>query len=521
MSTTQTVLVGHVLDELAGLPAASVQCCVTSPPYYGLRNYGTPPQCWPDGWCGHLGLEPTVDQYILHLVQVFQQVRRVLRDDGTLWLNLGDSYSSGNSGQTLGSHSGDIRNRVATRQSATDANPGRKPEPGMKPKNLLGVPWRVALALQSDGWYLRHDIIWHKPNAMPESVTDRPTKAHEYVFLLTKDDRYYYDQDAVREPHTTAFAVVAKGRSRNRHAQDGDVAERTKDGYGSIGYGVGGRNMRDVWTIPTVPYPGAHFATMPPDLAERCIKAGTSERGQCPTCGAPWQRVVVEVGARTTHGANGVADHARGAHGATSVFKTGKVPIKTTTGWEPGCTCDHPDLPTDSFELIATPTGSGGEDDPSLDVGRAGMSRPRASDEGQRLITRYEQRHYARQLKASPHRHLMADQAGAAFAHYLRLDRSGARPVPDDLLRQWIDAGWLEPVVLPERRPEPPVPQVVLDPFLGSGTTLMVARWRQRNGIGIELSAEYAEQARHRIAGTEPPPPPDVPAQAVLALEGL
>jgi DNA modification methylase len=315
--------VGDVREQLALLPDESVHCVVTSPPYWGLRDYGTGLWDGGDADCDHkmpatggnpaqgpnkgnnnfeampfkntcgkcgatridqqLGLEPTPDQYVANMVDVFREVRRVLRRDGTCWVNLGDSYASQGGPQVE-----QTKQHTGSGYHGTNRN-----LPGLKPKDLVGVPWRVAFALQADGWYLRSDIVWSKPNPMPESVTDRPTKAHEYVFLLTRSPRYFFDQEAVREPQTAAtlaryeygFNKVGKGIQENG-------ASHTKgqgaDG-GMLSPNAAGRNIRSVWEIPTQPYPEAHFATFPEALPERCIRAGTSERGCCPVCGAPWE----------------------------------------------------------------------------------------------------------------------------------------------------------------------------------------------------------------------------------------
>ena len=253
------------------LPEQSVHCCVTSPPYFGLRDYGHE---------GQIGLESTPDAYVQQLVEVFRAVRRVLRDDGTLWLNLGDSYSDGGTGANS-------RNRNATNENATGTSDAKKFRgvlpargDGLKPKDLIGIPWRVAFALQADGWYLRQDIIWHKPNPMPESVTDRCTKAHEYVFLLSKGPRYWFDAAAIHEDALTDLPIVDKSaRSRNRLVSTAAGREGT-DAYGSIGaVAPGKRNKRSVWTITTQPFAEAHFATMAPELAETCIAAGCPAGG--------------------------------------------------------------------------------------------------------------------------------------------------------------------------------------------------------------------------------------------------
>ena len=259
---------GDVLDVLREIDAESVQTCVTSPPYWGLRDYGKPEQ---------LGLETTPEEYVARMVEVFREVRRVLREDGTLWLNLGDSYSAGHAGppSVASGLSGNGHNGGGPKMG-TVATVTRRAS-GLKPKDLVGIPWRVAFALQTDGWWLRSDIVWNKPNPMPESVTDRPTRCHEYVFLLTRSERYFYDHAAILEPLTsTPEQYLRAGKSvRDNHAF-GEVAGRPL-GPSSFATVPDGRNARSVWTISTKPYRGAHFATFPPDLPERCIKAGSAE----------------------------------------------------------------------------------------------------------------------------------------------------------------------------------------------------------------------------------------------------
>lgn len=242
-----------------------VDCVVTSPPYFGLRDYGISNQ---------IGLERTPDAYVETLVQVFRELRRVLRDAGTVWLNLGDSYASdtkGSGGPCVLAGAG--RAMTEARYTAI-----RRIDHGLKSKDLIGIPWRVAFALQADGWYLRSDIIWHKPNPMPESVTDRPTKAHEYLFLLTKNERYYYDADAISEASTEDSGWARQRLNGENTWSYNDSADRIKQTgqriEGSTFGTFGRRNRRSVWTIPTMPYAGAHFATMPEALVEPCILAG-------------------------------------------------------------------------------------------------------------------------------------------------------------------------------------------------------------------------------------------------------
>ena len=234
-----------------------VQCCVTSPPYFGLRDYGHP---------GQLGLEKTPAEYVAAMVEVFALVRELLADDGVLWLNLGDSYA--NDGKWGGSSGG---KHVTALHGNTGVGRGKK-ETGLKPKDLIGIPWRVAFALQAAGWYLRQDVIWHKPNPMPESVTDRCTKAHEYLFLLAKSERYYFDHVAIQEPETMKPQNRLTPRKANPNAKVHGMPEyRRQEG----GTGGGMRNRRSVWSVNTAPYGGAHFATFPPALIEPCILAGS------------------------------------------------------------------------------------------------------------------------------------------------------------------------------------------------------------------------------------------------------
>ena len=270
------ILIGDVRSRLAELADGSVQTCITSPPYFGLRDYGHD---------GQIGLEPTPDDYVKELVAVFREVWRVLADDGTLWLNLGDSYAGGRPEKDKGWAEYDIERSPHLR---TD---------GIAPKNLLGIPWRVAFALQADGWWLRQDIIWAKPNPMPESVTDRCTKSHEYLFLLSKSARYFYDHEAVEEPSVaqnehdqTGTARIGipgqsdhkgnRGMSKGSSFNSGKTAVHQQERSSKrarVENEEFTRNKRDVWTIPTKPFKGAHFAVMPEALVEPCVLAGSRE----------------------------------------------------------------------------------------------------------------------------------------------------------------------------------------------------------------------------------------------------
>jgi len=368
--TTQAIYQGNALEVLRGLPSESVHCCITSPPYWGLRDYGVE---------GQIGLEKTPAEYVSKMIEVFREVRRVLRKDGTLWLNLGDSYYNyrPGKGQAL------VKQTVSkTKQDLPDACPrqGNKLV-GLKEKDLVGIPWMVAFALRADGWYLRSDIIWAKPNPMPESVTDRPTKAHEYVFLLTKTKRYFYDADAIREPHVRPLHAPGNKTHNGRLTASMGHFEEPDRVWGN----PSGRNKRSVWTIATKPFPEAHFAVYPPDLIEPCILAGTSPMA-CPYCGAPWKRVVEREPMEIKRSGRGAA---LGKYGKTAASGTMIKPATSVTvGWRPTCTCEGND-------------GSG------------------------RCI--------------------------------------------------------------------------VLDPFVGSGTTLLVAQRLGRSGIGIELNPDYCAMASRRI----------------------
>jgi len=294
------ILQGNCLDVLKDLPEQSVNTCITSPPYWGLRDYGTAEWEGGDEICDHqgeimethhisdskekprefykkqcgkcgairkdsqLGLEDTPEEFVESLVKVFREVKRVLRDDGTVWLNLGDSYSSGGRTTTTNQTLRGDKDYGVTRP---------KPSKGIKPKDLIGIPWRVAFALQSDGWYLRQDIIWHKPRPMPESVKDRCTKAHEYIFLLSKNVKYYFDNESIKED-----AVGNNPGNKTKHRAVGQSFSETKNNIDKIS-AVSKRNKRSVWTVATKPFKGAHFATFPPDLIEPCVLAGCPENG--------------------------------------------------------------------------------------------------------------------------------------------------------------------------------------------------------------------------------------------------
>jgi DNA modification methylase len=453
------ILHGDALTALYTLPDCSVQCVVTSPPYWGLRDYGTARWVGGEAGCDHkpgslsrvgkttlgggtataghqhegyrdvcrkcgarrfdsqIGLEQTPAEYVAHLVEVFGEVWRVLRDDGTLWLNLGDSYA-GSGG------AGEWSKRKAGKQEYIGQrghNANRMTDHTYKPKDLCGIPWRVAFALQDAGWYLRSDIIWAKPNPMPESVTDRPTKAHEYLFLLTKRASYFYDAEAIAEPVAQATierlsqptiaeqtgsdrangGAKTNGRMKavpprfggSKYGNSDAEESRTKSGNDYEIATNGKRNARSVWMIATQPYAEAHFAVMPSKLVEPCILAGTSARGCCPACGAPWARVVERTTQPDSSAKGSRFDAGKTAINGNGRTQPGERYVKQTTGWQPTCTC----------------------------------------------------------------------------------------------------------------APADPIPCTVLDTFAGSGTTLAVAVSLGRHGIGIELNASYIELAERRIAAVQRP----------------
>ena len=356
---TATLYYGQdVRETLRSLPEASVHTIITSPPYWGLRDYGTGD--------AQIGLEETPEEFVRALVEVFTEAKRVLRPDGTLWVNLGDSYSDvGRNSQTRRKDASGVLRPVEMKECERCGEPfegglGRRfcsafcggsdnskragREGGLKHKDLVGIPWRFALALQAEGWYLRADVIWSKPNPMPESVTDRPTKAHEYVFLFAHPDsggRYFYDAEAVKEKPAGYF-------------REGGTAP-TRDGLTTHGRGSNtlhqmsptGRNKRSVWNVNPKPYLGSHFAVWPPDLVEPMIRAGTSERGCCPTCGKPWERIVErnnpskwaadddDRGWSNTHQTTSNAQSSKSLHRNGG----GVANTATTVGWQPTCVC--------------------------------------------------------------------------------------------------------------------------------------------------------------------------------------
>lgn len=344
------------------LAAKSVHTIVTSPPYYGLRDYGVD---------GQIGLEVTPDEYIANLVDVFRECKRILRDDGTLWVNIGDSYASMKSryNQKAQNLNGGKSQDNVFQGNKTDLY--HHPELGIKDKDLIGIPWMLAFALRADGWYLRQDIIWAKPNPMPESVKDRCTKSHEYIFLLSKSAKYYYDSEAVREENSETSHTGGTYRNEWKYAQ----IKNTDKSAMAVGIPIprNGRNKRDVWTVTTKPYKGAHYATFNPELIKPCILAGAPETC-CAKCGAPYERVVErDRKARNELAKDDPRYRPNTYHGSYENIN-GKgdagYTFTQTLGFEPTCDCN---AGTSSGIVFDPFVGSGTTVATAIQLGRKGI----------------------------------------------------------------------------------------------------------------------------------------------------
>lgn len=353
-----TVYEGHTLDCLRRMPDRSVQCVVTSPPYYGPRDYEVPPVRWEAGgyspmhdvalvtfpaWEGQLGQEPTIGMYVLHLVQVFREVQRVLRDDGILWLNMGDTYTrNGGDGKPGGTAKSGITRSGAQRRQTMCPD-------GLAPKNLIGIPWRVALALQADGWILRFSGIWHKPNGNAESVTDRPTRTHEDLFLLTKSERYLYDYAAIMEPcavRAGAAASYKRTGSKREQAHPGQTTGTHRPDRGDTPQ-TGLRNHRGLFAVNAQGYPGSHTAVFPEELVLPLLLSGVSPQA-CPKCRAPLERQIEKVPVRLPGNSNTGRKIATDGQGGRTNDHIGYAyewaPFEiVTTGWNPTCECSGND----------------------------------------------------------------------------------------------------------------------------------------------------------------------------------
>lgn len=599
-------LVGDVREVLHGLPERSVQCIVTSPPYWSLRDYKIPSSIWggsPDcehawgneqvankrdsnrgelewstggdpaakitgtppsqgqycskcgAWRGCLGLEPTPRLYIEHMVEVCRELWRVLRDDGTFWLNMGDCYASQGGGEVA-----QTKWQVQGASDTQSSGASRRPPIGLKPKDKIMMPHRLAIALQDDGWYVRQDIVWSKANPMPESITDRPTTSHEYIFLLAKSARYFYDADAVREPHaeksyqvyTTPFkgdGDQSKGDRFNKWLEEGEGRQLNPMG----------RNLRSVWNITTQPFPEAHFATFPERIPEICIKAGTSQRGCCPKCGAPWERVVEKV--QPPSEMRNRSDETKMSFKPTQVGGGQKLQDwydahpPQTVGWQPSCECD-PDVLAWKRSCGADAEGKyhgtaikeyegTGAENPSEVKARilAGMGAKKTVGwapgcgcdeyEGKQKegdIDKISGRKLNQTTKilrdaGLPHDNVFIKGNTVGWAPGCECDlkvdtgkdkktvpsegygkrrctegEAGQQVHPEGVTHDLdgpprMTVGWSGAC---ECGSLEPVPCTVLDPFAGSGTTLMVARRLGRAAIGIDISAEYEKMARKR-----------------------
>ncbi len=476
-------LVGNALEVLMTLPDGMVQTVATSPPYWSLRDYESPVTIWGEkercnhkwgrrlkmhqggkngssavmegrdqsarnavrdrkagqfckscgAWRGALGLEPTPELYVQHLVEIFREIKRVLRKDGTVWLNLGDCYAG----------SGGMGSFISRKQkkglSVMENYHRAKAIDGIKPKDLVGIPWRVAFALQADGWHLRKDIIWNKSNVMPESVTDRPTSAHEYIFLFAQEQDYFYDYIAIQEPCVTPMddkSAHTLGAIGGKMAQL-DISRLKGKEWSPSPF----KNKRDVWTVTTKPYSAAHFATFPPDLIEPCILAGTSERGMCPTCGAPWQRVIEKQYLKPAKRVQdiqgdwlGTSKSRKPGNMNSGTYPTGLVP--KTIGWYPTCECyGVPELP----------------------------QYPRPPKRDASVLERHKYQETYDKIKGE--RALLVCNCAEMES----------------------------------------IPCWVLDPFAGSGTTNMVSRDNGRSSVGIDISEKYRKLAATRAEVDTPP----------------
>lgn len=591
------ILQGNVLERLKDMETGSVHCMITSPPYYGVRNYGTEPQIWkPEGytacgehefyegkkkhnlggcsskstlrdipgqkakenwakgascehefdtctiikdkaqkdfsksglkndgrpeekriatnekskynlqlatkvlsgfcikcgaWKGELGLEPTPELYIEHVVQIFREIKRVLRKDGTAWLNLGDSYwgSWGNyGGQNRGN--GKQREIINGSQAPNPAYDGLEdfiPPTAtkhnyLKPKDLIGIPWRVAIALQRDGWWLRSDIIWSKKNPMPESVTDRPTKAHEYIFLLTKSQKYYYDAEAIREEAVRSGDTQIFGGQKALNNIIGENDPRFRNGHeqwGRTHTQLSGRNKRSVWEVTTTPFAEAHFATFPQKLIGPCILAGTSEHGVCAECGKPYERILEKVSKR-------------------DFLKDADKQYRSRA-------TEHQIMPKDQPNRgsVDTPRAASAT---KYDTENSTAGRLPTFRQGERMYnTKYADESHGQQLNA-----FMREQTIVAERDESRVEAEALYPGDIQAQKAYINyvhehgqlrktktIGWKKTCKCETEKVKP---AIVLDPFFGAGTTGLVALRSGRNFIGIELNEEYIKIAEKRLA---------------------
>jgi len=456
------IYAGDCLDSLKQLEDQSINTCITSPPYWGLRDY--------NGEEKQLGLEDTPEEFVDNLVKVFREVKRVLRDDGTVWLNLGDSYNAGRNG----GHAGGSKQNHKKYLQRSGAN-----VVALKPKDLIGIPWRVALALQQDGWYLRQDIIWHKPNPMPESVRDRCTKAHEYIFLFSKSKKYYFDNEAIKEESVT---VNSKGeRGKPNSAKNVGKSVESIDGFDVRGgfKNMGAyekRNKRSVWTVNTKPFKEAHFATFPPDLIKPCVLAGCPEK-MCVDCGKPYIRQARVEKNLTAAEVKKIKE---------DIVKTNKIkkPYAIVEKEFRNQVVEYRDLPRhDKLRIYLKEYRS-----------KSGIT-----------IDAIEE-HFGTQ---APHHWF---EKGGSYPNkndwiklkkLLSLDDTYDQAMTEVFYKSglkgdnnYVDSGFAKQCDCETNETKP---GTVLDPFAGSGTTGIVAVNHNRNAVLLELNEEYIEIAKERI----------------------
>lgn len=459
------IAVADTRAAMAKLPADSVHCAVTSPPYWGLRDYGV---------AGQIGLESSIADWIRAMLEVTAAVHRVLRPDGTFWVNMGDAYAQGGRGPGGPAwDAGHNSNREARAAQKTMGDASRRPPAGVKHKDLLGLPWELAFAMRAQGWYLRGDIIWSKKNPMPESIRDRPTKAHEYLFLFAKSEVYFYDNEAVREPYAPAslarraFADTNVGDRRSGH-QPGTKMKPPEQDHAYLGSNPGGRNLRDVWSINSERFKEKHFATFPTKLVEPCLLAGTSEKGVCPACGAPWRRFLVKGAPDIDRQVAAGGDDAGEYHG-TSEKHDGAAPFRQSQNPSRGVKD-----PQNASEVKARILAG-------MRVTKATVWRPTCG------------------CSPRPTPREIVDDATLTYPDEPRCADPRCGHFRDSHGRDQSFCGHCKCRCFRAGDPYEPIPATVLDPFSGAATTGIVATRLGRRYLGCELSPKYAEISRRRL----------------------
>ena len=453
------ILQGNCLDRLKDLKDQSINTCITSPPYWGLRDYGEGEQ---------LGLEDTPEEFVENLVNVFREVKRVLHDSGTVWLNLGDSYYNYRPGkgqslikQTVSNTNQDLPQEVARRANKID---------GLKEKDLVGIPWRVAFALQADGWYLRQDIIWHKPNPMPESVQDRCTKSHEYIFLLSKNAKYYFDNEAIKIPVKNDWGT--RDRTNGKYHNEGSGLAP----HSGLEKSYETANKRSVWTITTKPYSEAHFATYPPDLIEPCVLAGCPEKF-CVECGTPYL-LEKEVERKLT-----IEEVKKIKADIAETNKT-KKPYAVLEKEFRNQVIEYRNLPNhdEIREYLKEYKSKSGLTIDAIEE-RFGTQAPH---------------HWFEKGGSYP-----SKEDWIVLKEIISLDDTYDKEMTEVFYKSGLKCGnkYVNKGLKKQCqcKTDETKPGTVLDPFAGSGTTGLVAKQHNRNAVLIELNEEYIEIAKQRI----------------------